>query len=731
MSTLSDLEVFLKEFGVSKSKEANLLCFEGHPYPGKFKIDNYKEFISQVADGLAYLWSEQYPPKLSASAPYYFVEQWGSDEQHRKLVFDCDIPDKDLTADDLLVFYKRVMELVKPFNYDCTDVTFVVKQAEGKQTKDGYRYSYHLVFPVIGASHSTMKSLAKKLIGEFPHFGIDLSIYTAKRGVRMIGSGKEKINRRDFLIKYYMRSDTEDDLTEPAMEDLTDADWLRELLEASSIQLPTNWKYIGDGEEEEPEPIKVSKKRSAPEPKAPTDPGKWQKEKAILEKQLNCTVSKIDDSLDQGVRFSLETNYCLIIGGVHTRPDSRCVTLGPTAQTYTCLNAKCAEEKKKLNIFTPQHLRNMFPDFKKAKKVTADYSPYQKVLIYCCEEIRNLQLLKHGTGLMRPIYIDKKHTGAYQPYLTVKEFVDQITSHETNEMMWRCKTKNQGTASNLVKEIIGDTTIQSYQDNRNCWSYRNGQLDCDVLPGQKPVWNPLSEYIPTKISTKFFDIDFDVKCLDALSPFDIATPVIDGLFSVHGMPQDVVDFEHVISGKMKYKIGQYEDYQTAPWYRGPGGGGKSKIALVFTCPYQDIDVGSISAATEKTFGLGVHAKKKIVICPDVGDKFGLDENLMFSVISGSDTMDLGMKYSGPLHVSRWEVPIAFFSNNVFNLKNVGGSASRRFLAHNLDGSIVENNMDLNTDIVNEVASRGIYKSCWAFLNFVHTHRSDNEKEFFW
>ena len=134
----------------------------------------------------------------------------------------------------------------------------------------------------------------------------------------------------------------------------------------------------------------------------------------------------------------------------------------------------------------------------------------------------------------------------------------------------------------------------------------------------------------------------------------------------------------VLIGRMLYKIGQYDDYQVAPFLRGIANTGKSMIVdFVGKKLLPTEEVGIISATMDKKFGLEDLYEKRMVAMTEIPDHIEnvIAKSVFQEMISGG-TVSVSRKYKG-CHMHQWTSQTFLAGNCNPDFADDSGSIARR------------------------------------------------------
>ncbi len=130
-------------------------------------------------------------------------------------------------------------------------------------------------------------------------------------------------------------------------------------------------------------------------------------------------------------------------------------------------------------------------------------------------------------------------------------------------------------------------------------------------------------------------------------------------------------------GRLLYDLGDKDEWQILPYIRGLAGTGKSSIGRAVKNFFLPEDVAQLSNNIEKKFGLQGIYDKKMWICFEAKDDFGLTQTDFQSMVSG-EPMSIAVKHKDPVQTT-WTPPGLMLGNVLPPWVNAQGSISRRVL----------------------------------------------------
>lgn len=187
---------------------------------------------------------------------------------------------------------------------------------------------------------------------------------------------------------------------------------------------------------------------------------------------------------------------------------------------------------------------------------------------------------------------------------------------------------------------------------------------------------------------------------------DIATPNFDKIWDAQGFGEltdgvAVRDWIYALIGRMLYNVGDHDDWQLAPFFKGVAGTGKSTILRVIREFYASEDVGVMSNNIEGVFGLAALYNKLVVLCFEMRSDFGLDQAELQSLMSG-EPMSIKVKFKTAIPNIQWKPPIAAAGNMTADWVDTSGALTRRWVIVEFAKPIAEGDPNLMASLRKEM-----------------------------
>jgi phage/plasmid-associated DNA primase len=224
---------------------------------------------------------------------------------------------------------------------------------------------------------------------------------------------------------------------------------------------------------------------------------------------------------------------------------------------------------------------------------------------------------------------------------------------------------------------------------RDIISFTDGYLHTSTLLFRTWAQVQAADEAPP-LTQHFFEVEFGSVQAQRLKP----TPLWDS-FLGHQMVPEVQAFVEAMIGRMFYQIKTSDNWQICLMLKGDAGTGKGTFVNIVTAMFPELDVGTITASLEITFGLQALHTKRLVTVPDMPERFCkiLDQQTFQSMVSGDD-ISVPCKHSEALPKIPWRAHTLIASNYWMDYNDPGGAISRRLAvvlwtkkAHKVDGTL--------------------------------------------
>lgn len=344
---------------------------------------------------------------------------------------------------------------------------------------------------------------------------------------------------------------------------------------------------------------------------------------------------------------------------------------------------------------------------------------------------------REGDKCMKRIFTKEGYdTHAWEPVMKISEFVRENTKKSNNETQWlnvTAKASNANDATKYLETTRDEVFFPDVKKERRLFSFRNGIYETCTIPegdnngdddnddeddddeGKRvytDCWYPhegtyqgrnARDLLSTRCACKYFNRTLDI--FSSETEFDnwrnIKTPLFDKLLDNQHFPQDVRRWMFILCGRLLYKLNELDGWQVLPFLKGKAGTGKSTI-VTKVCKrfFADIDVGTLSNDSEKTFALSAFANKLLWIGPEIKENIKLSQAEFQQIISGEDT-SIAEKFKTAESVE-WSVPGIIAGNQPPGYSDNQGSVSRRLIIFEFAHRVVDSDTRLGSKLQKEL-----------------------------
>ena len=290
-----------------------------------------------------------------------------------------------------------------------------------------------------------------------------------------------------------------------------------------------------------------------------------------------------------------------------------------------------------------------------------------------------------GDDLFRPVMAPGGHnTQAYLSYMSIDDFVWHLPDPISQQREWLQHTSDKSSQrwiSEHLKKVHYESMLPILVRERDQWSFRNGiyvgHANRFYRYGKSYANDVDCPFQNGKISARYFDEDFDEMLLNVPAN-EIKTEAVELVQDSQKWSADVKGWMWVMFGRCFYNVGEYDDWQVAPYFKGLAGTGKSTLVKMMTKFYDPSAVGTLSNDMEETFGLMSLFDKHLLVAPEIRPNFKLPQAHFQTMVSG-ETMTVPVKHKDPKALERWLAPLICAGNTFPTWVDSGGSLARRIL----------------------------------------------------
>ena len=410
-------------------------------------------------------------------------------------------------------------------------------------------------------------------------------------------------------------------------------------------------------------------------------------------------VTKVDDNYNKYVKFVHEMSQCLKLA-----EHNESVTADEIKENNKKLETlgQCLYNAKHSFVFLLRHHFITHPQKHKSLKLEKfeclmkpvryeNLKEHQQLIMKYMEiaSIKKYRKIKDQSILYEPLFTnddDKHYTFYYRAAFTMEDFLyDAIYPYEQNLKEWAALTKSV----NVPKQVI--QYMKNCKDNRLPWLNRSRYyISClngvyytkeDIFYPYKPVAGYqycASQLDVNIVACNFIQSEFKfMEYNEYKHPMDIPTPNIQKILDAQKFNSQVCYWAFVMIGRLLFEVGELDDWQVFPFFKGLGGTGKSTLLRLAALFFHVNDIGILSNDGRTDFGLQHLYNKKMFLCMDADEKMKLSQALWNSMVTG-EQMAIDIKYGDAVEFL-WTVAGAFAGNDYPGWKNAGSSAARRFI----------------------------------------------------
>lgn len=188
----------------------------------------------------------------------------------------------------------------------------------------------------------------------------------------------------------------------------------------------------------------------------------------------------------------------------------------------------------------------------------------------------------------------------------------------------------------------------------------------------------------------------------------------------HGRVYEVI---LAMMGRMVFNVGEMDEWQVAPFFKGVAGSGKSTLLKIIKSFYNTNDVAIMSNNIEQKFGLHPLSEKYVTLCYEMRSNFGLDQAELQCIISGEElTLAVKNKLANVAHT--WTSPFAAAGNMLANWEDSQGSIARRFLLIEFIHQVQDSDPQLFSRMEKNISAI-LLKCVRAYREMASNHRRAN------
>jgi hypothetical protein len=340
----------------------------------------------------------------------------------------------------------------------------------------------------------------------------------------------------------------------------------------------------------------------------------------------------------------------------------------------------------------------------------------QELLLFTLQAVYKLNYRKFEDRLYEQILTesDKLPTRAWREVISIQDFIYQIAVKEVAFDQWKNMTAARDNVGAATKYLIKcrDFELPFLKANRHMFSFVDGVYDARTR-----TWHPHRDD-PNPLPSGAVACNYFVSVMgyDEFAGVDNMEPTFsvdeesgkrmqdeDGSFLVSAMvhaptrdwrniptpnfcrilddqelPAAVKDWVFVMMGRLLYEIGDKDEWQVIPFFKGKAGTGKSTICKIMFYIYGRDLMGVLSNNIEKKFGLSAFRNKLAYIGPEIKADLDLDQAQLQSMITG-ESMSIPVKNETAIDNFDWKSHGMLAGNELPRWVDNSGSMSRRIV----------------------------------------------------
>ena len=306
----------------------------------------------------------------------------------------------------------------------------------------------------------------------------------------------------------------------------------------------------------------------------------------------------------------------------------------------------------------------------------------QKLYQFAFKRAFALNYARYKDGFMRRIITrDNYITNAWEKVSNFQNFVYDLTSEPIAPVQF-LSTRSVSIMEN-VAELLGkkrEPEVPWLKPDRRVFAFRNG---CYMAKEERfitfsrdaPPIMPDGQPCPT--ACKYHDALVNLDWIACPDPMSIPTPLMSHIMDTQELSPDVMRVYFSMLGRAIYDLGEMDNWQVFLFVKGQAETGKSTLLKFVSSFYNPEDVGILANNVEGIFGASMIAEKFIVVGDDLGENFGLDQQLFQNMSSGNE-VSLPRKNKLAL-ITKWITQLLLSGNVLPDYRDNSGSFSRRLL----------------------------------------------------
>ena len=327
---------------------------------------------------------------------------------------------------------------------------------------------------------------------------------------------------------------------------------------------------------------------------------------------------------------------------------------------------------------------------------------YQNFLLYILGVFYKRKYARYNGDVYKIITThDGFNTHAWTRIGSITDVIYDCICKETNYDQFINVTHRGDTVRSATEFLTNcsDRQFPALKKDRHVFSFKNGiylaKDDKFIAYANKDEMQEIDQDI---VSAKYFDELFEHADGD---PLDISTPLFDSIFKFQGIPDDVMEWVYILTGRLIYEIDEVDGWQVIFFVQGQAGTGKSTYANnVCKQFYDEEDVGIMSNNIQKKFGLSDLVDKLLYIAPEIKRDFSIEQGEFQSIISG-DKVTINIKCKSS-RFENWVIPGVMAGNESPDFIDNAGSIQRRLVTLRFTKKVVHGDLLLGKKIAHEM-----------------------------
>lgn len=370
--------------------------------------------------------------------------------------------------------------------------------------------------------------------------------------------------------------------------------------------------------------------------------------------------------------------------------------------------------------------------FESSSLVMDQLGPVQKLILFLLDGARREGYRKLGTEVYKPHFNSRgQFTHSFVHTMSMEDFVNaSVQPRDLHSEQWQALTRNGGALGAVVNYLrtCQDPEFPTLVRSRYLLAFRTGVFN--VGTNKFYGFNDGLHHIPDDwVAAKYHDCDFNDEdfsvALNASGGDFMAlkTPDVDLIFAAQKFTEQQVRWAWVMMGRMFHPVGELDNWQVQPFFKGNAQTGKSTLLRIVQQFYECVDVGIMTDQIEQNFGLEGIFERFLYLGMDISRSWKIPQTLWQSMVSG-EGVSIGRKNKVAKSMD-WKVPGMCSGNNVPNFRDNAGSVSRRWVTFEFHSLVTAADPRLFDKIIARELATIIKKASLAYLEAVfHNGQKD-------